>query len=158
MYVNLLDYSNEVEKIWNIRSNGRNGGVYSNEGMIGKRVTRRSKGQADWGRARQSGIMPLSCRYLKASKQHLHRYLSEFDFRHNARHITEGQRAALALRGVAGRLLTYQKPTNALTKGQRRLYGTLRFGAGEGARTPKAINRQQVPNLLRLPISPLPHT
>jgi hypothetical protein len=31
------------------------------------------------------------------------------------------------------------------------------FGAGEGARTPKAINRQQVPNLLRLPISPLPH-
>jgi transposase-like protein len=42
------------------------------------------------------------------SKQHLHRYLSEFDFRYNARHITDGERAALAMKGIDGKRLTYR--------------------------------------------------
>jgi transposase-like protein len=42
------------------------------------------------------------------SKQHLHRYLNEFDFRYNARKVTDGERTALAVRGAEGRRLMYQ--------------------------------------------------
>jgi transposase-like protein len=42
------------------------------------------------------------------SKQHLHRYLDEFDFRYNARKITDGERTALAVQGAEGRRLSYQ--------------------------------------------------
>jgi transposase-like protein len=42
------------------------------------------------------------------SKQHLQRYLDEFDFRYNARKIKDGERALLAIRGVAGKRLTYR--------------------------------------------------
>ena len=41
------------------------------------------------------------------SLQHLHRYLSEFDFRYNARGIDDGERRQLALKGVVGKRLTY---------------------------------------------------
>ena len=42
------------------------------------------------------------------SKQHLQRYLNEFDFRYNARKITDGERTALAVQGAEGRRLMYQ--------------------------------------------------
>jgi transposase-like protein len=42
------------------------------------------------------------------SKQHLHRYLSEFDFRYNARKIDDGERAILAIKGTTGKRLTYR--------------------------------------------------
>ncbi|MGH9434277.1 MAG: IS1595 family transposase [Terriglobia bacterium] len=42
------------------------------------------------------------------SKQHLHRYLSEFDFRYNARKIEDGERAALAIQGAEGKRLMYK--------------------------------------------------
>jgi ISXO2-like transposase domain len=34
------------------------------------------------------------------SKRHLHRYLSEFDFRYHARDIADGDRAILAVKGI----------------------------------------------------------
>jgi len=40
--------------------------------------------------------------YHHVGKQHLHRYLSEFDLGYNAREITDGERALLAVKGVAG--------------------------------------------------------
>lgn len=43
--------------------------------------------------------------YHHVGKQHLHRYLSEFDFRYNARKIKDGERALLAIRGTAGKRL-----------------------------------------------------
>jgi hypothetical protein len=43
--------------------------------------------------------------YHHVGKQHLHRYLSEFDFRYNAREISDGERAALALKGSGGKRL-----------------------------------------------------
>jgi hypothetical protein len=46
--------------------------------------------------------------YHHVSKQHLHRYLSEFDFRYNARYITDGERAVRALKGFEGKRLTYR--------------------------------------------------
>jgi transposase-like protein len=41
------------------------------------------------------------------SRQHLGRYLDEFDFRYNARQITDGERADVAIRGTQGKHLTY---------------------------------------------------
>lgn len=46
--------------------------------------------------------------YHHVGRQHLHRYLSEFDFRYNARTVTDNERAALALDGVGGKRLTYR--------------------------------------------------
>jgi hypothetical protein len=43
-------------------------------------------------------------------EKNLHRYLAEFDFRHNARKMTDSERAVLALRGGAGKRLTHRQP------------------------------------------------
>jgi transposase-like protein len=43
--------------------------------------------------------------YHHVGKQHLHRYLSEFDFRYNAREVTDGERTVLALKGTGGKRL-----------------------------------------------------
>ena len=50
--------------------------------------------------------------YQHCGEQHLHRYLSEFDFRYNTRTklgYSDADRAALVLRGVEGKRLTYQQ-------------------------------------------------
>jgi transposase-like protein len=44
------------------------------------------------------------------SKLHLHRYLSEFDFRFNNRKIEDGERTLEALKGFEGKRLTYREP------------------------------------------------
>ncbi|MGD0533045.1 MAG: IS1595 family transposase [Methyloceanibacter sp.] len=49
--------------------------------------------------------------YQHVSEAHLHRYLTEFDFRYNNRKITDSERTAKALRGIVGKRLTY-RPTN----------------------------------------------
>ncbi|GAB4225410.1 MAG: IS1595 family transposase [Methyloligellaceae bacterium] len=46
--------------------------------------------------------------YQHCAEKHLHRYLAEFDFRYNARKISDGERAALALVGISGKRLTYR--------------------------------------------------
>jgi len=46
--------------------------------------------------------------YHHVGKHHLHRYLSEFDFRYNAREVSDKQRAKLALKGVSGKRLMYR--------------------------------------------------
>ena len=46
--------------------------------------------------------------YHHVGRKHLHRYLGEFDFRYNNREITDGERAAEALRGIKGKRLTYR--------------------------------------------------
>jgi hypothetical protein len=46
--------------------------------------------------------------YHHASKRHLHRYLSEFDFRYNAREVSDSERARLARKGVSGKRLMYR--------------------------------------------------
>ncbi len=42
------------------------------------------------------------------SREHLHRYLSEFDFRYNSRDTSDGERTELALGQVTGKRLTYR--------------------------------------------------
>lgn len=50
--------------------------------------------------------------YQHCSEKHLHRYLAEFDFRFNNRialGTNDGERAALAMKGIAGKRLTYRQ-------------------------------------------------
>ena len=49
--------------------------------------------------------------YRFCGEQHLQRYLTEFEFRHNNRSglgVTDGERAAIALKGIEGKRLTYR--------------------------------------------------
>jgi transposase-like protein len=51
--------------------------------------------------------------YHHVSEQHLKRYLAEFDFRYNERMalgVNDKARAAKAIKGVAGKRLTYRNP------------------------------------------------
>lgn len=51
--------------------------------------------------------------YQHMDKKHLNRYLAEFDFRQNTRAklgINDSQRAAIALKGIEGKRLTYRNP------------------------------------------------
>jgi transposase-like protein len=48
--------------------------------------------------------------YQHCAEKNLHRYLAEFDFRYNTRKITDGDRAALAIRSASGKRLTYRQP------------------------------------------------
>ena len=48
------------------------------------------------------------------SEAHLGRYLAEFDFRYSIRSklgVEDTERAALALKGIEGKRLTYNQPT-----------------------------------------------
>jgi len=47
--------------------------------------------------------------YQHCSEKHLHRYLAEYDFRYSNRAalgVNDGERAALAVKGAAGKRLT----------------------------------------------------
>ena len=47
--------------------------------------------------------------YHHMSEAHLHRYTVEFDFRYNTRKDTDAERSDLALKGIAGKRLTYRR-------------------------------------------------
>jgi hypothetical protein len=54
--------------------------------------------------------------YQHCGEAHLHRYLAEFDFRYNRRAklgISDGERAADAVRGAEGKRLMYRQPRQA---------------------------------------------
>jgi hypothetical protein len=51
--------------------------------------------------------------YLHVSEAHLHRYLSEFDFRYNTRKWTDAERASETVRMGVGKRLTYDQPRKA---------------------------------------------
>lgn len=47
--------------------------------------------------------------FHSVSRKHLHRYLSEFEFRYNTRRCEDGHRIALAIQAADGRRLTYRE-------------------------------------------------
>ena len=51
--------------------------------------------------------------YQHVSQQHLKRYLGEFDFRYNFRMVSDTERASEALKGAAGKRLTYRRTNEA---------------------------------------------
>ena len=46
--------------------------------------------------------------YHHVGSQHLHRYLAEFDFRYNARNVSDRERSILAFKGTEGKRLEYR--------------------------------------------------
>lgn len=44
------------------------------------------------------------------SKKHLHRYVSEFEYRWNTRQLTDGERIAVAIKASEGKRLIYRQP------------------------------------------------
>jgi len=48
--------------------------------------------------------------YHNVSEHHLHRYLSEFDFRYSHRRLSDGERTALAIKKADGKRLMYRSP------------------------------------------------
>ncbi len=55
--------------------------------------------------------------YHHVSQRHLHRYLSEFDFRWNARGTTDSARTVAALRQSEGRRLMYSDSRRSRSEG-----------------------------------------
>jgi ISXO2-like transposase domain len=51
--------------------------------------------------------------YHRLSEAHLQRYLNEFDFRANTRHLLDDQRATMLLAGAKGKRLLYRNPDNS---------------------------------------------
>ena len=51
--------------------------------------------------------------YQHVGAQHLKRYIGEFDFRYNHRKISDEERAAIALKGIEGKRLTYTRTLSA---------------------------------------------
>lgn len=47
--------------------------------------------------------------YHSVSRKHLHRYLGEFEFRHNYRELSDGERAQKAIRAAGGKRLLYNQ-------------------------------------------------
>lgn len=54
----------------------------------------------------------LNGTYHAVSREHLHRYLSQFEFAHNTRTLNDGERTALLLRRADGKRLTYREPVS----------------------------------------------
>lgn len=52
--------------------------------------------------------------YHAVSKEHLHRYLAEYEFRYNHRQIEDGQRVTAAIQASEGKRLMYREPVRAL--------------------------------------------
>lgn len=51
--------------------------------------------------------------YHSVSKEHLHRYLSEFEFRYNNRQLDDGARTVAAIKAANGKRLIYREPIQA---------------------------------------------
>lgn len=51
--------------------------------------------------------------YHSLSEAHLQRYLNEFDFRANTRHLSDAERATVLLAGAKGKRLLYRNPDNS---------------------------------------------
>lgn len=57
--------------------------------------------------------------YHAVSKEHLHRYLAEFEFRYTHRNLDDGDRTRMAIQASEGKRLTYEK-----SKSTQEAYGT----------------------------------
>jgi hypothetical protein len=57
------------------------------------------------------GLMGI---YHSVSREHLHRYLWQFDFLWNNRELNDGERIALAIRGAEGKRLLYKGPVDSV--------------------------------------------
>tara|TARA_R110002049_G_scaffold152106_3_gene315991 strand:- start:6966 stop:7358 length:393 start_codon:yes stop_codon:yes gene_type:complete len=106
--------------------------VYTDEAAVYKSMYKHHKHDfvrhdaCEWGRGeidtnRIEGYFSIlkrgmKCIYLHCGKQHLHRYLAEYDCRYNHRAkngYTDTERADALFSKVSGKRLTYQRPLEA---------------------------------------------
>lgn len=59
----------------------------------------------------------VCCSFHHVSKQHLRRYLAQFDSRYDARDVDDGERRQLAIKSVVGKRLTYYPAKGEETPG-----------------------------------------
>lgn len=52
--------------------------------------------------------------FHSVSKKHLHRYVSEFEYRYNTRYLDDGERTVMAIRKADGKRLFYKEPAKRL--------------------------------------------
>jgi hypothetical protein len=52
--------------------------------------------------------------YHSVSRHHLHRYLSEFEYRYNTRKMDDGERVSVAIKRAQGKRLRYREPIAAM--------------------------------------------
>lgn len=50
--------------------------------------------------------------FHSVSKKHLHRYVSEFEYRYNTRKLDDGERTVIAIQKAVGKRLMYKEPIN----------------------------------------------
>ena len=48
--------------------------------------------------------------YHAVSKEHLRRYMAEFEFRYNNRNLEDGERTTAAIKAAGGKRLVYKAP------------------------------------------------
>jgi len=80
--------------------------------------------------------------YQRCKEKHLHRYLAEFDFRYSNRiavGIDDQDRTEKALKGIAGKRLTYRSPSFSPGRLLRTGHGVIR--ASKRERKPRAVQR-----------------
>ncbi len=53
----------------------------------------------------------LTGTFHHVSREHLHRYMYEFDLRYSTRKLPGGERAAMMIDQAGGKRLTYREPT-----------------------------------------------
>ncbi len=93
----------------------------SSEDFASHDVIRHSQGEYVRGRIHTNTIEGyfsiLKCGlrgvYQHVGAQHLKRYIGEFDFRYNHRKVSDEERAAIALKGIDGKRLTYTRTLSA---------------------------------------------
>ena len=51
--------------------------------------------------------------FHSVSKEHLHRYVGEFEYKYNTRKLTDGERLCLAIQKAEGKRLVYKEPIRA---------------------------------------------
>ncbi len=79
---------------------------FSSHRGLGREFRRHSTIRHGWHiYSRREGDVLISGVYHHVGKQHLHHYLSEFDFRYNGRNVGDGQRNLLAIKGADGKRL-----------------------------------------------------
>lgn len=114
-----------------------NSTLYTDEhlsyGRVGKQfagghhTTKHSKGEYARGHVHSNTVegffstvkRGLNGIYHAVSREHLHRYLCEFEFRYNHRHIDDGERTRAAILSSEGKRLTYEE-----SKASEEAYGT----------------------------------
>ncbi|MEC9369658.1 MAG: IS1595 family transposase [Pseudomonadota bacterium] len=90
------------------------GKEFAGHGSVNHSIDQYVRGGGFWHTNTVEGYFSILKRgitgiYQHVSQQHLKRYLGEFDFRYNFRHVTDMERTSKAIEGISGKRLTYRR-------------------------------------------------